>query len=190
MYVFGGDMDGSCSIDEAVAFYRLDMDTYVWEQLIYPNQPRGELYYHSAVLHNDQMIVFGGSTFGKIVSNIHIFNFTACEWMSIIKGSTGDNSDVNLWPSPRCHHLGRLRETLQHFTVNQLYELLLSLSTLPTASSCKSIICNHILFLFSLLSHYDLLPSPSVRPSVSLYLTLVMNLLSYRVQHGSIDITK
>ncbi|KAJ3287977.1 hypothetical protein HDU76_007754 [Blyttiomyces sp. JEL0837] len=81
----------------------LDLDTFEWRKLKYPNQPFG-MGSHTAVLYNDEMILFGGNQQrvqggGRPASNgVHVFNFSSRTW-------SNPAVDDPLAPTPRLYHV-------------------------------------------------------------------------------------
>ncbi|KAJ3332132.1 hypothetical protein HDU76_001166, partial [Blyttiomyces sp. JEL0837] len=100
MYLYGGVPDPKIvpfPRDLTDHFYNLDLDTYEWRKLKYPNQPFAVLY-SSAIIPfgRNQQSVPGG---GRPASNrVHVFNFSSRTW-------SNPAVDDPLSPTPRNYHM-------------------------------------------------------------------------------------
>lgn len=98
MYLFGGNY-GLSSNDK---FYSFDPATHIWDLVksrAANNEPGNlppALDEHSAVIHEDSMIVFGGCANAERQDQTYAFNFKTLEW-SII-------GDGGLRPEARAGH--------------------------------------------------------------------------------------
>lgn len=104
MYLYGG----SIGLSSNSVFYALDLTKLIWETIRtkpYQNleennpQPRDE---HTAIIHDEQMIVFGGFVDGERVNQTFKFTFKTGEWRLITVNS--ENA-----PEPRAGHSATLR---------------------------------------------------------------------------------
>lgn len=82
MYLYGG----SSGLNTNSTFYALDLNTNLWE-LVRSKQDEvntpPECDEHTAVVHDEQMILFGGFVDGDRVNCVHKFNFKLGEWRRI-----------------------------------------------------------------------------------------------------------
>jgi len=103
MYLYGG----SVGLSSNSVFYALDLTKLIWETVRtkpYKNiednnpAPRDE---HTAILHDEQMVVFGGFVDGERVNQTYKFTFKTGEWKLV-------TSESEHMPSPRAGHSASL----------------------------------------------------------------------------------
>ena len=88
MYIFGGNdgVKGNNSV------YAMNLRSYFWERI---EGSAPEMDFHSAVVHNRKMIVFGGYIGGNLNNDIYTFDFVHLTWTL---------SEIQHKPSPRADH--------------------------------------------------------------------------------------
>ena len=106
MYLFGG----SHTLDSNKTFYALNLQKMQWEVV----RSRGAnndssnipeaADEHTAVVSDDNMILFGGFVMGERTNDVHLFNFTAGEWKRIECG--GEQPCARAGHSALIHHDG------------------------------------------------------------------------------------
>lgn len=100
MYLYGG----SSGLSSNVAFFCLDTASNLWEPVrtkSHANEPHNtptESDEHTAVVHHEDMIIFGGFIDGDRVDSVFKFNFIKAEWKQIFQYEKEAN------PSARAGH--------------------------------------------------------------------------------------
>jgi len=64
-------------------FFVCDLDSKIWTKIEAPNSPSAR-YYHSGVVYNNKLYIFGGAKTNKIYNNdLHTFDFETKTWSLI-----------------------------------------------------------------------------------------------------------
>lgn len=80
MYLYGG----SSGLSTNSTFYALDLNTNLWEPIRYKcDVPPPECDEHTAVVHDEQMILFGGFVEGDRVNSVHRYSFKENTWRQV-----------------------------------------------------------------------------------------------------------
>jgi len=134
MYLFGG----SSGLKTNETFMAFDPANNMWELVRSKNANNDSLNAppacdeHTAIVHNEEMIVFGGFIDGDRVNSAHRFNFKSGEWSAVLY----NNSECK--PSARAGHTAVVDENFMYvfggkdnddYKLNDLWRLDLNTDT-------------------------------------------------------------